>query len=65
MQTRALLLLAVLGLSAGMISTAEAQNVPAYVTAAVNDANRPAADKVGLRISARLLQVIEKAKVAK
>jgi len=29
------------------------------------DINRPAADKVGLRISARLLQVIEKGKVAK
>jgi predicted methyltransferase len=46
MQTRALLFLAILGLSAGMISTAEAQNVPAYVTAAVNDANRPTADKM-------------------
>ncbi len=47
MMGRPLLFAAFAALSLGALSApAVAQNVPAYVTAAVNDANRPAADKM-------------------
>ena len=47
MRRRSLLLAAFAALSVGALSApAFAQNVPAYVTAAVSDAGRPAADKM-------------------
>jgi predicted methyltransferase len=47
MRRRSLLLAAFAALSVGALSApAVAQNVPAYITAAVNDAGRPAADKM-------------------
>lgn len=47
MRRRSLLLAAFAALSVGALSApAAAQDVPAYITAAVNDAGRPAADKI-------------------